>query len=370
MIQSLFIKRQPPVGSRPGTLVIHKESPPPKVRIMQYRGATLEEFDLEDPSGIAALLKDDAVTWVDVQGLGDEATLREIGRIFDIHALALEDVVNVPQRPKAVSYEKYTLLITRMAQIEVDWKLDVEQVGLVVGSSWVVSFQERCGDVLDPVRVRIRAGKGPIRGSGSDYLAYALLDTIVDAYYPVVEALSNRIEQLGDAIMVNPAPEVLQALYRVKSDLLLLRRGIWPQREALNKLIRDPDRCFSEDVRIYLRDVYDHSAQLVDVVESHREIISGALNLYLSVVANRTNEVMKVLTIMASIFIPLTFMAGVYGMNFENMPELHEEWAYPVLLGLMVLTAGGMLFYFWKKRWIGPEAGPTPGEADKGDSPR
>jgi magnesium transporter len=359
MIQAIFMKRHPPVGSRPGTLVIREESPPPKIRVMRYGPKTLEEVDLTGPAEIAGFMPESGgegapVTWVDVQGLGSEAVLREVGDLFGIHPLALEDVVNVPQRPKAEAYDRYMLLVTRMARIFPDRSLDMEQVGLIVGEGYVVSFQEKYGDVLDPVRERIRIGKGPIRQSPPDYLAYAILDTIVDAYYPVIETLSSRIEQLGDAVMHRPTPAVLEALYRVKADLLLIRRGIWPQREALNRVIRDPeDFQFSSEVRVYLRDSYDHCAQLVDVVDSHREIISGALNMYLSVVANRTNEVMKVLTIMASIFIPLTFMAGIYGMNFENMPELGRPWAYPLLLGAMLGTAGGMLAYFWKKGWIG-----------------
>jgi magnesium transporter len=365
MIQAIFIKRQPPVGSRPGTLVIHEDSPFPRIRIMQYSADSVQERSVAVPQEISGLLDSRVVTWVDVQGLGDEPTLRAIGDVFRIHPLALEDVVNVPQRPKVVEYEGYAVLITRMARIGEDRRLDIEQLGLIVGDSWVLSFQEWYGDVLDPVRERIRAGKGPIRGSGADYLAYVLLDTIIDAHYPVLENLSHRIERLGDAVMSRPTPRVLEALYRVKSDLLLLRRGIWPQREALNRLARDPGEVFSADVRVYLRDTYDHAAQLVDVIESHREILNGALNMYLSVVANRTNEVMKVLTIMASIFIPLTFMAGIYGMNFENMPELQTWWAYPMLLAAMIATAVGMLMYFRRKGWIGSVADDVSDEEDE-----
>lgn len=365
MIQVIFIKRQPPVGSRPGTLVIHEDSPFPKIRIMQYSADSVQEPGVATVGEISGLLDTGLVTWVDVQGFGDEPTLRALGDLFRVHPLALEDVVNVPQRPKVLAYDGYALLITRMAQVGEDGRLDVEQLGLVVGDRWVLSFQERYGDVLDPVRERIRAGKGPIRASGADYLAYVLLDTIIDAHYPVLENLSNRIERLGDAVMSRPTPRVLEALYRVKSDLLLLRRGIWPQREALNRLVRDPDEVFSADVRVYLRDTYDHAAQLVDVIESLREIINGALNMYLSVVANRTNEVMKVLTIMASIFIPLTFMAGIYGMNFDNMPELQTRWAYPVLLATMIGTAAGMLLYFRRKGWLGSSADEAAEEEDE-----
>jgi len=293
------------------------------------------------------------VVWIDVQGLGDEPLLRQLGERFGLHLLALEDLVNAPQRPKIEEYREQVLIITRMARFAGRAELNDEQVGLVLGPGYVLSFQERYGDVLEPVRVRIREGLGPIRSAGADYLAYALLDTIIDGYYPVVEHLGEVLARLEDQILARPGARTLTRLNRVKGVLVALRRGIWPQREALNRLLRDGSRFISPEVRVYLRDTHDHAAQLVDVVDSHREMVAGLLNTYLSALSNRTNEVMKLLTIMASIFIPLTFMAGVYGMNFEAMPELHSPWGYPALMAVMVLTAVGMLFYFRRRGWLG-----------------
>jgi len=229
----------------------------------------------------------------------------------------------------------------------------MEQVSIVMAEGYVITFQEHYGDVLDPVRNRIRSGKGLIRGKGSDYLAYAIADTIIDGYYPVLEKVGDRLEAMESEVIENPSPEVLLNLNRMKNQLINLRRSIWPQREAINSLLRDDFDLISDDVRIYLRDTYDHCVQSSEVAEMFREMATGLMNTDLSAIANRTNEVMKVLTIMASIFIPLTFMAGIYGMNFEHMPELHYRYSYPLLWAAMSVTAVGMLIYFWRKGWIG-----------------
>jgi magnesium transporter len=350
---SLFRKGHPPVGARPGTLVIPANAPRPSVDVIHYspdQHRTLKAVSLAD---IAPLLKDGTTTWIDVEGTGDERLLRELGDLFRIHPLALEDVANAPQRPKAEEYDEHLLLIARMARLNETMDLDIEQIAMFVGSNYVLSFQERPGDVLDPIRNRIREGKGAIRGGGPGYLAYAILDTIIDAYYPVIERLSNRLERLEDRVLLSPTPRILDQLNRIKTDLVLLRRGVWPQLETLNRLLRETNEYLGDEVQVYLRDPTDHCAQLVDVIDSHRELVNGLLNTYLSVVSNRTNEVMKVLTIMSSIFIPLTFVAGIYGMNFDFMPELRRPWAYPVVLALMAAIAGFMVFYFWRKGWIG-----------------
>lgn len=354
---SLFRKRHPPVGSRPGTLAISKEAVKPHVRVMQYgrAGAVLEQ-DVPDIEALPGLLRDDRVTWIEIEGLGDEALLRRLGAIFHIHPLALEDVVNAPQRPKAEEYAEHLLLITRMARLINAYDVDREQVAIFVGKTYILTFQEhyRDGDVLDPVRQRIREGIGPICSFGADYLGYALIDTIIDAYYPVVEALSERLEKLEDRILSGRSSRtVLDRLNRIKNDAIVLRRAMWPQLEALNRLQRDPTRFLSDDVRLYLRDTTDHCAQVVDVLDSSRELINGMLNTYLSLVSNKTNEVMKVLTIMSSIFIPLTFVAGVYGMNFAYMPELSSRWGYPAALIVMAIAVIGLLVYFYRKGWLG-----------------
>jgi magnesium transporter len=350
---SLYRKRHPVVGARPGTLVIPKDAPPPRIDIIRYderEASVRNEVTLAE---VEAALKMTGIIWVDVESVGDEATMRRLGDIFSIHPLALEDVTNAPQRPKAEEYPQHLLLVARMASINEELELDMEQIAIFVGKDYVLSFQEHPGDVLDPVRTRIQEGKGAIRTAGPGYLAYALLDTIVDAYFPVVERLSEKLELLEERVLGRPTPRTLDHLNRVKTDLVVLRRGIWPVLDALNRLMRDKSKYLGDDAFVYLRDTVDHAAQLVDVIDSHRELVNGLLNTYLSVVANRTNEVMKVLTIMSSIFIPLTFLAGIYGMNFDHMPELHERWSYPVLMGAMGVVAIIMLIYFRRRGWLG-----------------
>lgn len=353
MVRSIFSKRHPPVGARPGTLVVPEAGPPLRTHVIRYRADEAVEGAVEDLAAVRARVGPGSVTWVDVQGLGDEPALRRIGELFGIHPLALEDVVNAPQRPKAEEYADNLLLITRMARFDEAGDITVEQVGVIVGEHYLLSFQERHGDVLDPVRRRIREGLGPMRSAGADYLAYAIVDTIVDAYYPIVEALSDRLERLEARMASSTSPRALDRLNRIKVDLLLMRRAIWPQQETLSRLLREPSRFLTDSVRVYFRDTYDHCVQLHDVVDSHRELVTSLMSTYLSLVGNKTNEVMRVLTVMASIFIPLTFLAGLYGMNFPNMPEFSRPWAYPMLLVLMVVLGGAMVLYFRAKGWLG-----------------
>lgn len=348
----MFRKMHPPVGSRPGTLMLSEDALPPRIHVMQYRADSVTEQQVTDPSKLRALLTVGDPLWIDVQGLGDEGMLRVLAEMFSIHPLALEDVVNVPQRPTTDAYDHHQLYISRMARVVED-KLVLEQVSIFFSDKYVLTFQDAYGDVLDPVRQRIREGLGPIRKSGLDYLAYAIIDTIIDGFYPAMEGFSDELEDLEERVIKAPTPETLSAVNRLKKSLLDLRRGIAPQREATNALVRGDSPFVTDSVRVYLRDSYDHCVQIVDVIEGYRELASGLMNTYLSSVSNRTNDVMKVLTIMASIFIPLTFLAGIYGMNFESMPELRVRWFYPVLLGVMLAVAGGMLLYFRRKGWIG-----------------
>jgi magnesium transporter len=338
--------------------VIPKEAPKPTIRSMHYSATGCDEFEITNVDDLNEAFKPETVTWVDVQGFGDRKVMQKIGKVFDLHSLLLEDVVNVPQRPKTESYGEQLLIVVRMVQLEEDANsrsvgVDMEQVSMVLAKNYIVTFQERHGDILDPVRQRIRSGKGPIRAHGADYLAYAIADTIIDGYYPVLESVGDKLESLENDVIHNPSPAVLGELNAMKNQLINLRRAIWPQREAINSLVRGDHNLISEPVCVYLRDTYDHCIQTSEVAEMYREMVTGLMNTYLSSIANRTNEVMKVLTIMASIFIPLTFMAGIYGMNFEHMPELHYKLSYPILAAAMVTTAGGMIAYFWRKGWIG-----------------
>lgn len=348
---TIFKKRRPPVGAMPGTLVIPEGAM--RIQVVEYDVEGAVESTPASLDELVRLRDGKKTAWIDVQGLGDEAMLRRLGEIFSIHPLALEDLVNAPQRPKVEEYEGQLLFIARMVRFDAEHRIDLEQVGLVIGPGYVLSFQEHQSDALEPVARRIRDGKGKIRGGGADYLAYALIDTIVDGYYPVVEAFGDKLEELEVRVLERPDPRTLGEINRAKSELVILRRGLGPQREAVVRLIKLESPLVSDDVRIYLRDTDDHGAQLVDVVDSQRELVNGLMNTYLSAVANRTNDVMKMLTIMSSIFIPLTFLAGVYGMNFVHMPELHSRWGYPAVLCIMVALGGGMLLYFRRQGWLG-----------------
>ncbi len=351
---AIFKKRHPTIGARPGTLMISEDAVPPKVRMISYSPDKVLEREIDDIEKLAKAFDPQNVTWIDIQGFGDEELVRKIGDIFSIHPLALEDIVNMPQRPKTETYEGQVLVITRMVRLTENKAIDMEQVSILMGENYVLTFQERYGDVLDPVRQRIRNGKGrPIRRSRSDYLTYVITDTIIDGYYPVIEAIGDHLEHLEEIVMDNPSSQTLQELNRTKNLLVNLRRVVWPQRELVSSLMRDDNPLIVDEVRMFLRDTYDHCVQTAEVIEMYRDMSTGLMNTYLSSIANRTNDVMKVLTIMASIFIPLTFMAGIYGMNFEHMPELHVRWAYPAIWAAMGITASGMLFFFWQKGWIG-----------------
>lgn len=354
-MNKLFTKRHTKVGARPGTLVIGKDAEQPRIRIIRFTQDECFDDNVETTDQIQEHLKKDGVVWVDIQGLGDEDLIRQIGDDFSIHMLALEDVVNVPQRPKTEAFEQHQLYISRMVSVDKRNHLEVEQVSLFFGKNFVLTFQERFGDVLDPVRRRIRSKKGPMRNSGPDYLAYAIIDTIIDGYYPVLEQYGEYLEELEAKVVANATPKMLDRINRIKRNLLVLRRGIWPQRDAINILIRDDCPFVADETKVFLRDCYDHCIQVADVLETFRETAGSLLSTYLSAIGNKQNEVMRMLTIMASIFIPLTFMAGIYGMNFDQMPELRMEGAYPTLLFAMFFTAGGMLWYFKSLGWIWAE---------------
>jgi magnesium transporter len=304
------------------------------------------------PAALSECMRKDATTWIDIRGLADEGILRAVAGELNIHPLALEDVVNVPQRPKAEEYDQHQLVILRMAMLVNDM-FKLEQVALLIGKTYVATFQERDGDVFDPVRARVRQGRGPIRDAGAGYLGYALIDTVIDGYYPVLEHLGDVLAGLEDEVIERPSSRTVRRIYDVKRQLLELRRAVWPHRDVINSLVRDETKFISAETRLYLRDTADHAVQLLDVLEAYRETISGLLDVYLSSESNRTNEVMRVLTVIASIFIPLTFLAGVYGMNFEAMPELHSRIGYPLVLGAMVVIAGGLLWKFHQLGWIG-----------------
>ncbi len=348
-----FRKHNPPPGSQPGTLAVNSEMPKPVLRVIEYGPDHFHEREVIDPADLRGLTGDEGKFWVDIQGLGSEQVLKVIGEIFSIHPLALADVVNVPQRPKVELFEEHNFVVTRMGKPEPPASFSTEQVSLFVGRNYVITFQERSGDVLDPVRNRLRKGGGAMRASGPDYLAYAIWDAIIDGYYPILEVLGEYIEQLEVRTAESIGPDVVREIQVFKHELLDLRRAIWPQRDAINSMIRDPSPLIGSETRLHLRDCYDHCVQIIDVLETYREMVWGLMDVHLASVSNRQNEVVKVLTLVATIFIPLTFLAGVYGMNFEYMPELGWHWAYFTVLAGMLGIAGGMLLVFYKRGWLG-----------------
>lgn len=350
-----YQKRHPPAGARPGTLIIPPDSPPPVVNVFEFTPETLEERNITDVETLESVGGSPHRFWVDIQGLGDESLLRRVAEIFSLHPLTLEDLANVPARPRTEVHDSYQQFVTRMVRASDDGvDLIVEQVCVIWGQNYVLTIQEKSGDILDPIRNRLRSGQGrPIRCNGTDYLAYAVIDCIIDGFFPVLDQYSDWIGSLEDSCISDPEPSTLEEINQLRRELMTLRRAIWPQCDAISRLTQEESPFVGESVRVYLRDTHSHAVQVSDVVDSFRELASGLLSTYLSTTGNRTNEIMKVLTIMASIFIPLTFMAGIYGMNFESMPELHFAWAYPVLWGVMISTAAGMLLYFRRIGWIG-----------------
>jgi len=349
-------KRYHPPGTQPGTLAAHAEAGDAPVRITSFRyDANRCEEGSVPPSGIPSLSPPEGgVLWLDVSGLSDPSVVRAIGERFGFHTLALEDVLNVPQRPKVEWYENHLLVVLR----EIRHPQPGEQVSFFLGDRVVVSFQERPGDGFDPVRERLRQGKGRIRSEGADFLLYALCDSVLDSFFPTLEKLGDEVEEMEERVLVSPVPETFLDIRRLKRDLLEVRHAVWPARDALNLLLIEEHALIRPGTKVFFRDCYDHTIQLMDMVETFREMASGLVDEYMSAVSNRMNEIMKVLTVMASIFIPLTFIVGLYGMNFDtkaspyNMPELTWAYGYPALLLLMAVVAGGMLYYFRRKRWI------------------
>ncbi|MEZ2228422.1 MAG: magnesium/cobalt transporter CorA [Microcoleus sp.] len=347
-------------GAPPGTLDLEPGAPPPDIVLIDYSEATATRSKLVNPQEAAAYLDTDSVSWVDMLGLGNKETWRQMGQIFNLHLMTQEDVVNVPQRPKVVDYEDHLLIIAWMVMIKPNsFNFHKEQVSLILGKHYLLTVQEEPDyDCFDPVRDRIRKGQGSIRKHGADYLAYTLLDSIIDGFFPVLEVYGELIEELEDEVVVRPTRKTLEKIYKIRRELLTLRRAIWPQRDAINALIRDSSDLISPEVRIYLRDCYDHTVQVMDMVETYRELASGLMDVYLSSVGNKMNEIMKLLTVISSIFIPLTFVVGVYGMNFNteksplNMPELNWYFGYPLCWALMVTIASSLVYFFWRRGWF------------------
>jgi magnesium transporter len=342
-------------GLPPGTLVYTGEKKVEEVRIsyIDYDENNFEEKQVSTVEECFPLKETKTVSWVNIDGLHDVEIIKKLSERFGIHPLIQEDIVHVGQRPKCEESENTIFIVFQMLSFNEDsQRIDSEQVSLIFGSNYVLSFQERPGDCFETIRNRIRESKGRIRKMGADYLAYTLVDAVVDNYFFVLEKMSEKIELLQEGLLVNPDTEKLQQIHFIRRELISLRKSVWPMRELVSGLERSESSLIAKTTGVYLRDVYDHSIQVIEAVETFRDMVSSMLDIYLSSVSNRMNEVMKVLTIIATIFIPLTFIAGLYGMNFKNMPELEWKYGYGLVLLVMLVVSVVMLLYFKRKRWL------------------
>jgi magnesium transporter len=348
-------KRGKKSGLPPGTLIHVGERKVGKARItiIDYDEHHFQEKEAKDVEESLPFKDKPTVTWINIDGLHKLEIMEKIGEHFNIHPLVLEDIVNTGQRPKMEDFVDYIFVTLKMLHyFESETETKIEQVSMILGSNFVISFQESEGDVFDPIRDRIRADKGRIRKMGADYLAYALMDAIVDNYFTILEKLGEGIEDMEEELVVNPTLETLQSIHKLKREMIFLRKSVWPLREVINRLERWESSLIKKSTSTYLRDLYDHTIQVIDSIETFRDVLSGMLDIYLSSVSNRMNEVMKVLTIITTIFIPLTLIAGIYGMNFRFMPELEMHLGYPLVLLTMFCIGILMILYFKRKRWL------------------
>ena len=349
------------VGLAPGTLVHIGEKRVDSIRIsvLDYDQDNFTEKDVKSVDDCSVLKDTKTVSWINVDGIHDTELIEKLGNYFGIHHLLLEDIVNTSQRPKLEDADTYLFIVLKMLYLDTkEDDIKSEQISLIVGPNFVISFQEKEGDVFEFLRDRIRTAKGKIRKMGADYLAYALIDAIVDNYFLILEKIGERIEKMENDLIKDPTPRNLQMIQDLKRDTIFLRKSIWPLREVINGLEKTESKLIKKTTLVYLRDVYDHTIQIIDTIESFRDIVSGTLDIYLSSVSNRMNEVMKVLTIIATIFIPITFVAGIYGMNFNtgkspfNMPELNWPFGYIFAWAIMLSIVAGMVIYFKRKKWF------------------
>lgn len=348
-------QRSRKAGLPPGTLTYIGDTPTAAVtlKVMQYQGETLEEREFTDPRACSRFVKRPGVAWVNVVGVHDAEVIRSLGELFNFHGLVQEDILNTSQRPKKEDFENYMYIVVQLMRTDpLKEELRSEQVSIILGADFVLSFQEKSLEVFDQVRTRLRTSKGIIRNQGADYLAYALMDAVVDDYFIIQERLAEQVEQLEEEALLEGRADFLQRLLKLKRELIFLRKSVWPLREVLGALEGASSSLIAPGTHPYFRDVYDHALHIYDTVNTLREVLSSVLEIHISNTNNRLNEVMKVLTMIATIFIPLSFIVGVYGMNFDNMPELHLKYSYYFLWIVMWGVAASMLYFFKKNRWF------------------
>jgi magnesium transporter len=347
-------KRSVKTGLPPGSLIHigQKHAEQANIRLYEYGESYLREREIHFPEAVLPPPDATAVAWVHIDGLQEIPLLEQIGSAFGLHPLILEDILNTEQRPKSEEHGDYLYIVLKLFHEDAGGGLIPEQVSVVLGPNWLISLQEKKGSLFDPIRERLRNEKGRLRKSGADYLAHALLDAIVDSYFVVLDKLGERIETLEETLVGRPSPVTLRAIQALKREMIFLRKSVWPLREMLGSLGRSDSPLIREPSVLYFRDVYDHAVQVIDTIETYRDMLSGMLDIYLSSISNRMNEIMKVLTIIATVFMPLTFLVGVYGTNFKYLPELEWHWGYFALWGVMIVIAVFMLMVFRRKKWL------------------
>lgn len=342
-------------GLSPGSLIHVGERLESEVRIsvLEYERDAIEAYDTLSMGELIERKRPDTVTWVTVTGLHDVGPIEAMGQHFGIHPLVLEDILNTHQRPKFEEFDDYLFIVLKSLRFDQQAEtVAYEQISLLLLEGFVFTFKEKSDETFEPIRLRLMNGHSHFRSHAGDYLAYALLDTIVDQYFVFQDSLDQALDALEDEVLESPTPDTLARIQRLKREMVLVKRGIAPLRELLSTLVRSETSLIRESTKVYLRDVYDHALRVAESFESYRDLLSGFLDVYLSNISNKMNEVMKVLTVFAAIFIPLTFIAGIYGMNFEHMPELKWVWAYPLLWVGFLTIAGGLLLYFKRKKWL------------------
>lgn len=348
-------RRSQKAGLPAGSLVHvgEKKTERATITVISYGPKGWQETDFEGLHNRMSSLDDGTVTWINVNGIHDKSVVESLGQSFSLHPLLLEDVMNADQRPKLEEYDGYLFIVLRMlSQGRTSGTIEDEQLAIIFGHNFLISFQEGEPDELERVREIIRSGKGRLPKLGPDYLAYSLMDMVVDNYFAIMERIGEEIESLENEVMKNPKPETLRSIHRLKREIIFVRRCVWPLREVIADLQRRGTTFVSDSTSIYLRDLYDHIIHVIDTIETFRDIIAGMIDMYLSAVSNRMNEIMKVLTVIATIFIPLTWIVGIYGMNFDYMPELRAKFGYPVVMVFMIAIGVAMIFYFRRKKWF------------------
>lgn len=354
MIES-FSSASKKVGLPPGSLVhigeVHETEA--RITIIEYNKDTIEENAVESIEQILLCREKDTVTWVNIEGLGNIELVGAIGEHFNIHPLVLEDILNTHQRPKLEEYDDYLYCVLKGTSLAKNkFAVDYEQISILILSDFVFTFKEKQDELFEPVKRRLRTSKGHFRSQGADYLAYVILDTIVDSYFTLQDSLDEIVDSVEEELLTDPTQETLANIQGIKRELIFIRRSISPLREVLNAILRSESPLIQEKTLIYYRDISDHVLRISEAIESTRDMVAGLLDIYITTISNKMNEIMKVLTVFASIFIPLTFIAGIYGMNFEYMPELKWKWAYPTLWGTFIAIPVILLFYFKKKKWL------------------